>query len=57
MLGVGKEMGDKPPYDDEDATHGICEECRQKYFPKTSDRSLKFEKLEEPRRSRCFGRG
>lgn len=27
----GKDMGDKPPYEDYDSTHGICEECYKKW--------------------------
>jgi hypothetical protein len=30
----GKYMGEKEPYDDKSVTHGICPECRAKYFPK-----------------------
>lgn len=26
-------MGEKPPLEDKSVTHGICEECRRKYFP------------------------
>ena len=28
----GKDMGEKPPYDDDSITHGICDECEEKYF-------------------------
>ncbi|MFA5401242.1 MAG: hypothetical protein WC359_12415 [Dehalococcoidia bacterium] len=27
-----KEMGEKPPYENKEVTHGICEECQKKYF-------------------------
>ena len=30
----GKYMGEKEPYEDKSVTHGICPECRAKYFPK-----------------------
>ena len=30
----GKHMGEKEPYEDKSVTHGICPECRAKYFPK-----------------------
>ena len=30
----GKYMGEKEPYEDKSVTHGICSECRAKYFPK-----------------------
>ncbi len=26
-----KDMGDKPPYEDDGVTHGICQECYKKY--------------------------
>lgn len=29
----GKDMGEKPPYEDKSITHSICEECQKKYFP------------------------
>ena len=30
----GKYLGEKEPYEDKSETHGICPECRAKYFPK-----------------------
>jgi len=30
----GKYLGEKEPYEDKSVTHGICPECRAKYFPK-----------------------
>jgi len=30
----GKYLGEKEPYEDKSITHGICPECRAKYFPK-----------------------
>jgi len=33
----GKYMGEKEPYEDKSVTHGICPECRAKYFPKKDD--------------------
>ncbi len=33
----GKCMGEKEPYEDKSVTHGICPECRAKYFPKKND--------------------
>ena len=33
----GKYMGEKEPYEDKSVTHGICPECRAKYFPKKND--------------------
>lgn len=29
----GKYLGEKEPYEDKSETHGICPECRAKYFP------------------------
>ena len=29
-----KRMGEKPPYEDKSETHGICQECLEKYFTK-----------------------
>ena len=26
----GKHLGEKPPYDDDSVTHGICAECARK---------------------------
>ncbi len=33
----GNCMGEKEPYEDKSVTHGICPECRAKYFPKKND--------------------
>ncbi len=33
----GKYLGEKEPYEDKSVTHGICPECRAKYFPKKKD--------------------
>jgi len=33
----GKYLGEKEPYEDKSVTHGICPECRAKYFPKKDD--------------------
>jgi hypothetical protein len=33
----GKYWGEKEPYEDKSVTHGICPECRAKYFPKKKD--------------------
>ncbi|MDD5501232.1 MAG: hypothetical protein PHH57_06075 [Candidatus Omnitrophica bacterium] len=33
----GKYLGEKEPYEDKSVTHGICPECRAKYFPKKND--------------------
>ncbi len=33
----GKYLGEKEPYEDKSVTHGICPECREKYFPKKKD--------------------
>lgn len=33
----GKYLGEKEPYEDKSVTHGICPECRKKYFPKKKD--------------------
>ena len=33
----GKYLGEKEPYEDMSVTHGICPECRAKYFPKKKD--------------------
>ena len=33
----GKYLGEKEPYEDKMVTHGICPECRVKYFPKKKD--------------------
>jgi|GEM_PF-4672443 len=36
----GKYLGEKEPFEDKSVTHGICPECRAKYFPKKkNDRS------------------
>ena len=35
----GKYLGEKEPYEDKSETHGICPECRAKYFPKKSSLS------------------
>jgi len=32
----GKYLGEKEPYEDKSVTHGICPECRAKYFPKNN---------------------
>lgn len=33
----GKYLGEKEPYEDKSVTHGICPECREKYFPKKKE--------------------
>lgn len=33
----GKYLGEKEPYEDKSVTHGICPECRAKYFPKKKE--------------------
>ncbi|MDP2729828.1 MAG: hypothetical protein Q8O55_05045 [Dehalococcoidales bacterium] len=33
----GRYLGEKEPYEDKSVTHGICPECRAKYFPKKDD--------------------
>jgi len=35
----GKYLGEKEPYEDKSETHGICPECRAKYFPKNNSSS------------------
>ena len=35
----GKYLGEKEPYEDKSVTHGICPECREKYFPKKDNLS------------------
>jgi hypothetical protein len=35
----GKYLGEKEPYEDKSETHGICPECRAKYFPKKDSSS------------------
>ena len=30
----GKKLGEKPPYEDKDETHAICDECLKKHFPR-----------------------
>jgi len=35
----GKYLGEKEPYEDKSVTHGICPECRAKYFPKKDSSS------------------
>lgn len=45
----GKDMGEKPPYDDPAISHGICEQCRRENFPKTTYN------LSEFRKSNCQG--
>ena len=32
--------GEKEPYEDKSVTHGICPECRAKYFPKKKNDQL-----------------
>lgn len=56
----GKDMGEKPPYEDKSVTHSICEECEAKYFPEKGKRgdamkipttrvsALGFQELELP---------
>ena len=36
-----KDMGEKEPLEDPDATHGICDDCLIKHFPHVGRKILK----------------
>ena len=36
----GKDMGEKPPYEDKGVTHTICPECKKRYFPELGGNAM-----------------
>lgn len=38
----GKEIGEKPPYEDKSVTHGICDICVTKFFPHQAEKIVEF---------------
>lgn len=43
----GKDMGEKPPYEDKSVTHSICPECKAKYFPEYEEEGSMMVEKEE----------
>jgi len=47
----GKKLGEKPPYEDKEVTHGMCQNC----YDKERRKRKRLKKEEEKRKGRFLG--